>query len=484
MDPADTAKIQTNSGDVISRNVHNGSAFHEYPASRPFIHDDYRRDVTKPIIAYPESNRHGVLSALKNLQDRLKQVEREKKQAELHLSQLAASAASSAQSADVRSRLVTQEERCRVLEQQLEKTRVMALEAERDRAEALRKIAALQTDNMYIDNAERRSYVDKISNLEREQLKLMATQTLAQKKIKDLEDRLDDERRLRLGFQNKLQKSETWSETARPLAVERTKPRRRKKRTSSAARTVPVTARGTVGRKYPSNGKHPGHEPPEHFHVNLAEIPFVTGKSTSRSHSLAANFQEVLSLMKKHNSKLCAGPSLHSRVARRGTGFQALRRTTSARSCDRSKPCTEMATESMDELASLILQLEDEFSQLSVDREALTRQMKGAADKQLQNDLTKQLNGVVAHMEAKGEQIVKLKRCQDVLLRKVVTKKTPKSGGRRSVAADSGRVFRVSASAAATPSSSHSKAQGSLHLLKDLKKIQTTLRADDIVWDS
>ena len=63
--------------------------------------------------------------------------------------------------------------------------------------------------------------------------------------------------------------------------VERTRPRRRKKRASSAARTVSVTTRGTVGRKYPSNSKHPGHEPPEHFHVNLAEIPFVTGKVTA-----------------------------------------------------------------------------------------------------------------------------------------------------------------------------------------------------------
>jgi len=41
----------------------------------------------------------GVLSALKNLQDRLKQVECEKKQTELHLSQLTATAAFSAQSA-------------------------------------------------------------------------------------------------------------------------------------------------------------------------------------------------------------------------------------------------------------------------------------------------------------------------------------------------------------------------------------------------
>jgi len=67
-----------------------------------------------------------------------------------------------------------------MLEQQLEKTRVMVLQAERDRAEALRRMAALQADNAHVDNAERRSYIDKISDLEREQLKLMATQTLAQ----------------------------------------------------------------------------------------------------------------------------------------------------------------------------------------------------------------------------------------------------------------------------------------------------------------
>ena len=80
----------------------------------------------------------------------------------------------------MRNRLVMQEERCRTLEQQLEKTRVMVLQAERDRAEALRRMAALQTDNVHVDGAERRSYIDKISDLEREQLKLMATQTLAQ----------------------------------------------------------------------------------------------------------------------------------------------------------------------------------------------------------------------------------------------------------------------------------------------------------------
>ena len=64
MAAANTARIHIKSGDAISGSVHNGSFFHEYPPSRPFIHDDYRRDVTKPIIAYPESNRHGKIEDL------------------------------------------------------------------------------------------------------------------------------------------------------------------------------------------------------------------------------------------------------------------------------------------------------------------------------------------------------------------------------------------------------------------------------------
>lgn len=74
-------------------------------------------------------------------------------------------------------------------------------------------------------------------------------------------------------------KSSSRVETARPASAERTKSRpRRKKRSGSAVRRVPVSATGTVGRKYPGSGKQPGHEPPEHFHVNMSEIPFVTGK--------------------------------------------------------------------------------------------------------------------------------------------------------------------------------------------------------------
>jgi len=61
MAASDAPRIQVNGGDTKSRVVQNGSAFHRYPPSRPFINDDYTRDVTKPIIAYPESNRQGMI---------------------------------------------------------------------------------------------------------------------------------------------------------------------------------------------------------------------------------------------------------------------------------------------------------------------------------------------------------------------------------------------------------------------------------------
>ena len=60
---------------------------------------------------------------------------------------------------------------------------------------------------------------------------------------------------------------------------------RKKKRATSARARVPVTGTavrsrsGVVGRKYPAAaGKAAGVEPAEHYKLNLAEIPFLTGK--------------------------------------------------------------------------------------------------------------------------------------------------------------------------------------------------------------
>jgi len=49
------------------------------------------------------------------------------------------------------------------------------------------------------------------------------------------------------------------------------------------------------------------------------------------------------------------------------------------------------------------------------EREDLSQQIKDSSDQQSRNDLTKVLNTVVARMEVKGEQIVKLKHCQNTV---------------------------------------------------------------------
>jgi len=78
---------------------------------------------------------------------------------------------------DVHDKLLAQEERCRALERQLEQTRIMVQSAEHDRSEALRKMAQLRDVNTDVGSTDRQAV--KIAGLERDHLKLMASQTLA-----------------------------------------------------------------------------------------------------------------------------------------------------------------------------------------------------------------------------------------------------------------------------------------------------------------
>ena len=81
---------------------------------------------------------------------------------------------------DIKNKLDSAEGRCNVLEKQLEYMRRMVQNAEQDRSEALRKTALLQHQRADVEEKDLRSHLTKISELEREHLKLTATQTLAE----------------------------------------------------------------------------------------------------------------------------------------------------------------------------------------------------------------------------------------------------------------------------------------------------------------
>lgn len=70
------------------------------------------------------------------------------------------------------------QKRCQLLERQLDDMRNMLQQAEVDRSEALRKSALLR-DSQSSSKQSGRTQADKLLELEREQLRLMAMQTLA-----------------------------------------------------------------------------------------------------------------------------------------------------------------------------------------------------------------------------------------------------------------------------------------------------------------
>lgn len=51
----------------------------------------------------------------------------------------------------------------------------------------------------------------------------------------------------------------------------------------------------------------------DHFRMELKDIPFVVGTSTSPSYSVGANYQQILSMLKKHNTALCSSNDTHEK---------------------------------------------------------------------------------------------------------------------------------------------------------------------------
>ena len=95
------------------------------------------------------------------------------------------------------------ENRCKLLEKQLDYMRKMVQSAEQDKAETIHQSALLRQENHDADEAEIRLELRKIQELERDHLKLTATQTMAENKIRELEEKLLEERHHRKVMQEK-----------------------------------------------------------------------------------------------------------------------------------------------------------------------------------------------------------------------------------------------------------------------------------------
>ncbi|XP_076444588.1 centrosomal protein of 57 kDa-like [Babylonia areolata] len=517
------------------------TSYHTYPASRPFINTDYQRAPSRPIMSFPESNRDGVLSALRNLQERMQKLEVERRDAENNLRTLASeteayktslrqrsqpvdsfrptrqeevqtdegpSASNGVgntrpRARELESQLSSAETRCQLLEKQLDYMRKMVQSAERDRVEAVQKAEVLQQQQQHQDQHSPRPFspdycaqLERISELERDHLRLTATQTLAESKIKELENKLKEERDHRRSLQERaldlesaavshqiLLNSAPLSEREPPETKGKSKkpPAPKKKKKLVSRKQVPVKP-----------------EPSKHYRLNLADIPFVAGKSTGPSYAVGANVQKVLALMKSHNLALCSslynGHS-HDHGESGGGGRRSV-----------SPSLSSTSSLSLDQdLTDLLAQLQDEFGQLSCEHQELLRQAHEERDPQIREDIEREMDIVLERMEGKGQQISRVRQHQQKLEdTKRHTKHSSKKAEQVPRPSSAMGRLQVTHRHPSCHGSDHGKrvctrpgssgrnekdakyqefAHPSLNVLRDMRKLQSTLRRDDLCWE-
>ncbi|XP_051469105.1 centrosomal protein CEP57L1 isoform X3 [Apus apus] len=304
-------------------------------------------------------NNQAVVAALKTLQEKIHRLELEKSQAEDNLSSLSIAAAQykktleqeshrkdtahqelMQQRKEISVQLNAAQSRCSLLEKQLDYMKKMVSSVELEKKIILEHQAQLQKEEDQ-NWLELRAKLEKLELLEKECLKLTATQRIAEDKIKHLEEKLCKEEHQHKLLQDKTAQLQTGFERSRillssaPSQKEPKKENGKKKKTKKKNPTMKKTHLSQL-------------------HVRAGELPFVAGKSVSSSHSVSANVQSVLHLM-KHRS-----PRISSRSQGGATpgisGCNALSEPES--SCAPSPAATRS-------LSDHLLALQDELGQMS-----------------------------------------------------------------------------------------------------------------------
>ncbi|XP_059820631.1 centrosomal protein of 57 kDa-like isoform X1 [Hypanus sabinus] len=470
-------------------------SFAAYPMDKPFLNVDLSRSPEKPVIAYPESNSRAVLSALRNLQEKIRKLEFERTQAEENLKRISKETAEykkmldkSQQKAGDTPTEVTQhnraltiqlsaaESRCNILEKQLEYMRKMVHNAEMERGVMLQRQASLEKKGS-MDQTDLQSKLEKLDLIEREYLKLTATQTAAEKKICELEQKLQEEEHQRKLIQDKAAQLQTGLERNRILlqAVSPVEPS-----TQPRAKKVKNKKQHLVKKPCTIHS----HAQP-HYRFNLGDIPFVAGKSTGPSHSVSANVQHVLHLLKQHNKILCNDrvvseqPMVKKKVCRM------------ANSMTESSSGSTVSSNSHEVLSELLLTLQDEFGQMSFEHQELVKQIHEAKTNAMRDDLERELETLVKRMEAKGDQIAKVRKHQASLKKFQDTMRKKHSAGGMTSQRKTRGVNEVQVTTTVTTKGKDAsaikvrpgnKTKGNLCLLRDMQTLQTTLRKDDVNW--
>ncbi|XP_062983222.1 centrosomal protein of 57 kDa isoform X2 [Elgaria multicarinata webbii] len=459
------------------------ASFEEYPRHKPFINADLRRSPAKPIIAYPESNSKAIFSALKNLQEKIRRLELERIQAEESVKSLTRETSDykkvlseqllerehskwevSRKNDELASQLVGAETRCGLLEKQLEYMKQMIAQAELEKTTVLEKQATLEKERI-LDQSHVKSKLERLDLLEKEYARLTAMQSLAEKKMKELEEKLQEEEHARKLVQEKAAELQSGLEKNRKLL---------QAQTQQAPASVPSKAKKKKKAKHleKNDSGMPHFHAQPHYRLQLGDVPFVAGKSTSPSHSVGANVQHVLHLMKHHSKALC-NDRVVSDVPMTQQANRGGRRSSGS------------TVSSQGDLSEVLLTLQDELGQMSFDHQHLAKLIHDAPTIALRDDLEKELEMLVKRMEAKAEQITRVQRHRARLERHKKEEKAKQCCTRESSKGGEGKMApaAVKAKNPNLKGKLGERGKKSLQLLREMKSIQTSLQKDDVHWD-
>ncbi|XP_028619257.1 centrosomal protein of 57 kDa isoform X2 [Grammomys surdaster] len=479
------AEPSKSSGNMV---YHSSSPYVLYPPDKPFLNSDLRRSPNKPTFAYPESNSRAIFSALKNLQDKIRRLELERIQAEESVKTLSRETIEykkvldeqiqerenskneeSKHNQELASQLVAAENKCNLLEKQLEYMRNMIKHAEMERTSVLEKQVSLERERQH-DQTHVQSQLEKLDILEQEYNKLTAMQALAEKKMQELESKLREEEQERKRMQARA--AESGLEANRLIFEDKT------------TSCVPTTTRKIKKKKSKppekkGSGNYFGAQP--HYRLCLGDMPFVAGTSTSPSHAVVANVQHVLHLMKHHSKALCNDRVVNS---------VPLAKQACSRGSKSKKSVTPPSSSVNEELSDVLQTLQDEFGQMSFDHQQLTKLIQESPSVELKDNLECELEALVGRMEAKANQITKVRKYQAQLEKQntdkqkkelKVNKKTLDEEGYSS--GRSSGVTRTTSKKDLTKQRPGEKSRKNLQLLKDMQTIQNSLQSSNLCWD-
>ncbi|OWK17902.1 CEP57, partial [Cervus elaphus hippelaphus] len=438
---------------------HSSSPYVVYPPDKPFLnkrerqHDQthVQNQLEKLDLLEQEYNKLTTMQALaENLQDKIRRLELERIQAEESVKTLSKETIEykkvldeqiqerenskneeSKHNQELTSQLLAAENKCNLLEKQLEYMRNMIKHAEMERTSVLEK----------------------------------------QKKMQELEAKLRQEEQERKRMQAKAAQLQTGLEVNRLIYQDK------------ATSCVPSTKRIKKKKSKPpeKKGSRNYFAIQPHYRLCLGDMPFVAGKSTSPSHAVVANVQHVLHLMKQHSKALC-----NDRVV----SSIPLAKQVSSRNGKSKKSATPPSSSSVNEELSEVLQtLQDEFGQMSFDHQQLAKLIQESPTVELKDNLECELEALVGRMEAKASQITKVRKYQAQLEKQKLEKQKKELKATKKTLDEEGNSSSRSTTTGTTNKKDFAKprpgekSRKNLQLLKDMQSIQNSLQSNSLCWD-